>query len=54
MRSLAQVQLAESSVATGVKRNLAESVKAGHCAVSVPSFVLRNGQFLIIYREISA
>jgi hypothetical protein len=35
VRSLAQVQLAESSVVDGVNRNLAKSVKAGHCTASV-------------------
>lgn len=47
MRSLAQVQLAESSVVTGVERNLAKPVKAGHCTASVLFFVPRNGQVLI-------
>lgn len=36
MRSLAQVQLAESSVLELVKRNWAKSVKAGHCTADVP------------------
>lgn len=42
MRSLAQVQLAESSVVEGVKRNLAKTVKAGHCTAGVLFFVLRQ------------
>lgn len=35
MRSLAQVQLAESSGVERVKRNLAKSIKAEPCTVSV-------------------
>lgn len=35
MRSLAQVQLAESSVVAGGERNLAKIVKADHCTVGV-------------------
>ena len=35
LHGLAQVQLAESIAVERVKRNLAESVKAGHCTVCV-------------------
>lgn len=44
MRSLAQVQLAESSVVERFRRDFAKSVKAGLCTVSVLFFVLRDGQ----------
>ena len=44
MRSLAQVQLAESSVVDGFKRNRAKSVKAGYCTASVLFFVPQWGQ----------
>lgn len=46
MRSLAQVQLTESSVVERVKPNLAKSMKAGHCTASVLFLVSRSVQLL--------
>lgn len=50
----AQVQLAESSVVDGFKGDLDESVKAGHCTVSVPFSVPRSGQVLLFHRAMTA